>query len=425
MKKLPKSQVEFTLEIPVKDVEVFLDKAAKNISNKVDIKGFRKGKVPYDVLEKTVGKQVLFEEAGQFAIDEAYKKFIEENNISPVDYPKVTVKKMAEGNPISIDVVVSVYPEIELPDYKKIAKEVSKKRKKDIKVEDKEIDESIKYLQNSRAKEISVSREVKKGDIAEVDFEVRMDGVKIEGGDSKNHPVKIGDGKFIPGFEDEILGMKPEEKKEFSLNAPKDYFKKDLAGKKLDFSVKLNNVLEVQLPELNDEFAKSLGGFKDMDELKNSIKEGMLKEKEEKEKNDFRNTLIESIAKEVKADIPDVMIERELDKMIGDMKMDIQQHGLKFEDYLLGIKKTEKEIREGMRPQAELRIKSGLLMEKIAEKEKIKISDEKITEKANEFLLRYKDAKEAENDIAPDQLRAYAKAVLTNEGVLEFLESVD
>ncbi len=425
MKKLPKSQIEFTLEIPVEEVELFFDKAAKNISENIEIKGFRKGKAPKDVVQKIVGKQAVFEEASQLAIEKKYQEYIKENQIVVVDYPKITVKKMAESNPVVIDVVVAVYPEVKLPDYKKIAKEQSQKRKKDIDVSDDELNSALEYLLSSRAKETSVNREAKENDIAEVDFEVRLDGVKIDGGSSKNHPVKIGAGKFIPGFEDNIKGMKPKETKKFSLVAPKDYFKKDLAGKKLDFSVTLNNLFEVELPELNDDFAKSLGGFESAEALKKNIKEGLLLEKKEKEENEFRNSLLEKIAQEADIDLPDAMVEREIDKIIDEIKMNVEQNGIKFEDYLLTIKKEEKDIRQDVRKQAETRVKIGLVIDEISKKENIKIDDDKITQKANEFLLRYSDVKSAEEAISPERLKAYAKSVLISEEVIKLLEQTD
>ena len=424
MKKLPKSQIEFDLEISPEEVSEYLKKAAEELSKEVEIKGFRKGKAPQDVLEKTIGKQAIFEEAGKFAIEKRYETFIKENKVVPIDYPRVDVKKMAEGNPILVNVVVTVYPEIKLADYKKIAKEFSKNRKKDVKVEEKELEESLSYIRNSRATEIAVKREVKEGDIAEVNFETRVDGVKIEGGESKNHPVKVGDKKFIPGFEENLVGLKAGDKKEFKLKAPADYFKKDLAGKDMEFKVTVNNVLDRVLPELDDEFAKSLGQFKTIEELKNNVKEGMQKEKEEKEKSEFRNSLVEKIAKETKMDLPDVLLDRELEKMVHEMKANIEQHGLDFQTYLLSIKKSEDDLRDDMKPQAEIRIKAAMVIEEIAKGEEIEVEEEMITKKANEVLHKYKSIDATQKDINPEQLKSYSKMVLINEKVLDLLENI-
>jgi len=423
MKKLPKSQVEFDLEISNEEVEKYFDKASQRISNDVDIKGFRKGKVPKDVLEKTIGKSAIFEEAGHFAIEKKYSDFVRENELYPIDYPKIEVKKMAPGNPIIAKVIVSVYPEIKLPKYRDIAAKEVKNRKKDFEVKDEELNSSLTYLQDSRAKEISVERESKEGDIVEVDFEVRKEGVKIEGGESKNHPVKIGDKKFMPGFEDNLVGLKAGDEKEFSLVAPKDYFKKELAGQKLDFKVKVRNVLELHKPELNDDFAKTLGGFQTLEELKKNIKEGVSKEKEEKEKVDFRNNLLEKIAKESTMDLPEVMLEKEMARMINEMKMEVEQYGLNFETYLQNLKKSEEELKKDFAPQAELRLKKSFVMSEISKAEDIKVEDEKVIEKTNEFLARYSTVAEAEKNVDLKELQAYARMLLLDERVLEFLEN--
>ncbi len=424
MKKLPKSQVEFEFIISPEEVEKYFDKAAKHLSKHVEIKGFRKGAlVPKDILEKYVGKQAIFQEASEMAIDEKYREFIKKENIFPVERPDLKVKKMAEGNPVEVAVTVAVFPEIKLPDYKKISEEAGKKRKKYVKVEEKDVKDALEHLRASRKKEIVAAREAKKGDVAEVDFELRVDGVKIEGGDSKNHPVTLGEGKFIPGFEDNIEGMKAGEVKEFSVNAPKDYFKKDLAGKKMDFKVTLKSVLEVQLPNLDDEFAKSLGGFKTLTELEENLKKSIKMDKEQKEKEVFLDSLIGEIVKNSKIDLPEVMIKNEQEKIINEMKSNIEQHGLSFDMYLANLKKTIDEIKEGVKEQAEKRVKSVLVLEEIAKQEDIKPTDEEVTEKTNQIILQYKSQGAETENINLEQLKAYSKMVLTNEKTLDFLEN--
>ncbi|MEK7452764.1 MAG: trigger factor [Patescibacteria group bacterium] len=423
MKILQGSKVEFKFEISPVEVSKYLNNAAQEISQDVEVKGFRKGKAPRDVLEGVVGKQMIFEKAGKMAIEKKYDEFVNENNILSVDFPHLQIEKIVEGEPIIVKVEVSVYPDVKLSDYKKIAKELVKNRDKEVTVEEKEIDDAVFNLQGSRAKEISVNREVKTGDLAEVDFEIRLEGVKIEGGDSKNHPVKIGGKKFIPGFEDSIIGMKVGDKKNFKITLPKDYFKKELAGRELEFFVKANNVFEVSLPELNDDFAKSFGKFQTFQELRDSIRDGIKQEKEMKEKEKFRNSLIEKVTKDSTIELPEVMIEKELDKMTEEMKVGIEQHGLDFASYLLNLKKSGDELRKDMRPQAEIRLKASMVIDELAKQEKIEVEDESVVKKANEFLLRYKEASLEENTMDPERLKSYARMVLTNEKVFEFLES--
>lgn len=427
MKKLPKSQIEFELEISTEEVSAFFEQAAAEISKHIDIKGFRQGKAPKDVLEKNVGKQLIFEEAGKFAIEKKYHDFIHKNNIFAIDHPKIEVKKLAEGNPVLATVVVSVYPEVKISDYKKIANEENKKRPASAESfgEARELDEALAYIQNSRAKEVAVLREAKEGDLAEVDFEARLGGVKIEGGESKNHPVKIGEKKFIPGFEDQIKEMKVGEEKDFTLLVPENYFQKNLAGKNLDFHVKLNNLFEVSLPELNDDFAKSVGNFDSLDALKKNIEDGIKKEKEENEKESFRNGLIEKIASESEIDLPDIMVERELDKMVAEFEGNISQHGVDFNSYLANIKKTEESLRADFRNQAEKRLKAALVLAEVIKKENIQIEESELTEKANEMLARFKDIDTAGKSVNPERLKEYARTILLNEKAFALFETIN
>ncbi len=422
MKKIKGSKIEFEISIKPERVKEFYDQAAKNLSQNIEIKGFRKGMVPKDVLIAKVGEAPLFEEAAYLALEKEYINFIQENDVYPVDNPQIEVKKIAPENPFEVKVVVAVYPDVVLPDYNKIIDEESKKRERKFDVSDDELNASLDYLLNSRAKENRVEREAKKGDLVEVDFEVRKDGVKLEGGESRNHPVKIGDGKFIPGFEDELVGLKEGDKKSFSLTAPKDYFKKDLAGKKLDFKVKVNAVFEIQKPELTDEFAKSLGDFKTVDDLKKSVKEGIEMEKKEKERNEYLDKVLKRIVEESEIDLPDVLVEKEAEKMLDEFRYDVESHGVNFGDYLASLKKTEDDFKNGLKGQAELRLKKSMVISEIAKKEKLEATEDEIQNKANELLSRFTSVEDAKKNVNPDDLRAYSKMLIINDKVFNLLD---
>ena len=246
---------------------------------------------------------------------------------------------------------------------------------------------------------------------------------KIEGGESKNHPVKIGEKKFIPGFEDQVKGMNVGEEKNFTLLVPETYFQKNLAGKNLDFHVKLNNLFEVIIPELNDELARSVGNFEGLNVLKKNIEDGIKKEKEQNEKESFRNGLLDKISSESKIDLPDVMIERELDKMIAEFEGNISQYGADFDSYLANIKKTEESLRYDFRNQAEKRIKVALILAEIIKKENLQVEENELTEKANEMLARFKDIEIADNSINPERLKEYARTLILNEKAFTLLEN--
>jgi len=305
---------------------------------------------------------------------------------------------------------------VELANYKGITIKKNKSR-----VEKDEVDKSLDYLQKSRAKTITVKKPAQKGNRVEIDFEVRHADVKIENGTSRNHPVILGDNRFLPGFEDQLEGMSAGEEKEFSLKVPGNWLDKRVADKNLDCKVKMNLVQERIIPELNDEFAKSLGNFASLESLKKNINEGMLEEKELKEKQRMQMELIEKIASESKMEIPSVLIDEELERMIAEFKFSISSFGLDFETYLKEIKKTIDELKKEWRKQAENRVRISTCLKAIAVKENIEVRDEEIEEKINEELKNYPDIEQTKKDIDPKLLREYTGEVLRNEKVLGLL----
>jgi trigger factor len=305
---------------------------------------------------------------------------------------------------------------VELANYKGITIKKNKSR-----TEKDEVDKSLDYLQKSRAKTIAIKKPAQKGNRVEIDFEVRHADVKIENGTSKNHPVILGDNRFLPGFEDQLEGMSAGEEKEFSLKVPGNWPDKRVADKNLDCKVKMNLVQERIIPDLNDEFAKSLGNFTSLESLEKNISEGILEEKELKEKQRMQMELIEKIANESKMEIPPVLIDEELERMIAEFKFSISSFGLDFETYLKEIKKTIDELKKEWRKQAENRVRITASLKAIAAKENIEVSDEEIEEKIIEELKNYPDIEQAKKDIDLKLLREYTREVLRNEKVLGLL----
>ena len=306
---------------------------------------------------------------------------------------------------------------VQLADYKGI-----KVKKNKLKVEKTEIDNSLEYLRKSRAKTITVNRSAEKGNRVEIDFEVRHGSVKIENGTSKNHPLVLGEGRFLPGFEKELEKMSAGEEKNFSLKAPKNWPDKRVAEKNLDFKVKMNLVQERQIPELNDEFVNSLGNFVSLETLRENVSGGLLEEKETKEKQRIRIELIERVAENSKIEIPESLITEELDKMINEFKFSITGFGLDFDKYLQEINKTIPELKKEWKNQAEKRVRIAACLKAIAEKEQIEISDEEVESKINEELKNYPNVEEVKKNIDLKVLRVYTKEVLRNEKVLGLLE---
>lgn len=429
---LPKSQLDIEVILPFEEFEPHLKRAAAAISEEKEIQGFRRGKAPYEVVRNVVGEEAIYERGADIAVRKTYPKLFaqmqEKGELSteypPIGSPQVIITKLAPKNELRFKIKLWLIPKASLPDYKRIAQDVLKKEKREIQVDKEEISKALEWIKESRIKLISVDRPAKEGDRVEVSFEIRQEGVKIESGDSKNHPLVIGSKKFVPGFEDQLIGMKPGEEKEFYLTIPEKWHHQQLAGKKLQFKVKMELVQERQLPDLDDEFAKSLGKFSSLEELKKSIKEGLMEEKKEKEKQRIRSIIISKIADKASVEIPDILVESELDNMLADLAASAKEMGLEWEEYLLHLKKTTEQLRDEWRKDAQKRVRIALTMREIAKQENIQPSEEEIQEYANRFLRRYGSVKEAEKDIDPEKLLEYTQGILRNEKVFEFLEKI-
>jgi len=422
--KLPKSQIELKIEVPVEEWGEFLNEAAKELSLDLKIEGFRPGHAPLKLVEEKIGPAKILEEAAEHCARKCYVRAILDNKIEAIGRPEISVLKMAKDNPFEFKAKVTVMPEIELTDYIKIAKEKKPRKKEEILVEDKEVEESLEWLQKSRAKYITVKRGAQEGDRVEIDFEAKINGVKIKNGESKNHPFILGQGRFVAGFEEKIKGMKEGEEKEFSLLFPSDYYKKDLADKLVDFKVKMNLVQEQEIPELNDQFAQSLGNFSSLENLRQSIKEGISQEKEEEEKEKWRLEIINKIAEQSVMEVPDLLIEEELKKLLEDFKIQVGQFGLEWSKYLAEIKKTEDDLKKDLREQAIKRIRIGLVLREIAQKEKIEVNQDEIEEEINKFLSHYHSIEEVEKNIDIEQLKEYTYGVIRNKKVFHLLEKL-
>lgn len=418
IKDLEKSQKEISVEISVEEMEKYMSKALDKLAKNIKLDGFRDGKVPKAVAEKQLGDDAILGEANQLAIEDSYFKIIKENKLNPLGQPKVEITKSALGNPLEYKIVISVMPEVKLGDYKTVSGKIEIK-----KIDDEMVEKEIKTLQKKKASYITKDEPAEKGDRVEIDFETRVGGVKLEGGESKNHPLIIGQGKFIQGFEDNLVGMKKDEEKEFDLVFPENY-KKDLAGKKANFKVKINLVQKVNLPEINDEFAKGLGKFENLEDLKKNLKKGITAEEEMKAKEKLRGELINQVAEKTTVEIPEIMIESELNNMINEFKNNITQTGIEFEEYLKSVNTNLEKLKSEWQSMAEKRTKTGLVMREISLQEEIKISDEEIEKKVNETLKFYPNEEELRKNMDLEKFKDHMAGVIMNEKVFEMLEKV-
>lgn len=422
--KLPKSKIKMEIELSKEKFDSFLDKAASKISEKMEIKGFRKGSVPRRIVEEKTGKESVLVEAGDLAVQDSYKKAVLETmskeNAEPISQPEIKIKKIAEGNSLVFEAIVQVLPEVELPDYKKIA---SNCERKEVSIEEKELQGTLEWIRRKRAKFSAKLGPAEKGDFVEIEY-WSPDLPEISQQNKKKDAFILGEGHFVPGFEDLLLGMKAgEEKNNVVLEIPQDHSFKKIAGKKTSFNIKLGNAQKVEFPELNDEFAKSVGDFDNLESLKNNIREGIKKEKETGENQRIRNEILTKIAEQAKMEIPEILIKRETEQMLENFKKDVPSRlNISFEEYIKKVGKTEEQIKEMLAEQAEKKVKSFLVLREIGKKENVEVSEEEVKKEADKILSQYSDPSQVKT--TPEQLRDYSREVIKTEKIFALLESL-
>ena len=410
---------EVKLEITI-EAEKF-DNAMKKVyfqnAKYFNIPGFRKGKAPMNIVEKYYGAQIFYEDAFNEVATEAYDEALEANKIDAVSRPVVDIKQMEKGKDVIFTAVVQTKPEVELGKYKGI--EIPKV---EYKVEEKDIEHELGHMQEHNSRLITVDdRALENGDIATIDFEGFVDGVAFDGGKAEGHELEIGSGSFIPGFEDQLVGMKIDEEREIKVTFPKEYFSKDLAGKEAMFKVKLHEIKRKELPELDDEFAKDVSEFDTLAELKASIKEKIEKNNEQRQKYETEDLAIKAVCEDVKVDIPSGMVEFEVENMMKDFEQRLSYQGLNLDQYLKMIGKTEEEMKKEYEPQAIEAIKSRLVLEAIIKAEKIEASEDEIKAKMEEMAKSYgKDVEELSKN---ENLKNYLAEGIKSEKALEFIVS--
>ncbi|MDD3066521.1 MAG: trigger factor [Candidatus Gracilibacteria bacterium] len=386
LKTLPKSEVEITIEAEAKDLAVARETAVKQLSQEVKIPGFRAGSIPEDVLVKKIGEGVIHRETLDIALQLLYTQAVKEKDLKVIARPEV---KIESEEPFRFTAKVAVLPEIKIGEYKKI-----KLKKEVAKVEKKEIEAVIADIQKNNAVAVEVKdRAAKKGDRVEIDFAgFTPDGVPLDQTDSKNHPLILGEGNFIPGFEEGVEGMKIGEEKTHPVKFPADYRAKHLAGADVNFKIKLHKIEDMQPPKLDDAFAEKVSGGmkKTWAEVEKDIEEYLKSQKENAAIQKLEQQLIDELTKISEIEIPASLIEEEVEYMLHDFKHRLADGGMKWEDYLKNSKKEEVAVRKEMSVEAEKRVKIRLILDKLVEIEKVEITDAELTAE----IERYK----AQND---------------------------
>ena len=411
------NRVTLNIELETGEWEEAIKQAANKLSQGVKIAGFRPGKAPLPVVINEVGETRVVSEAAESAINKFYVKVLKEQQILPVVPPKISVERAELKNPLIFKAEVVVLPEVELGDYKTI-----KVEKKSLEVDPSRVEGVLKNIQRQQAKFDSVEREVKQGDWVEIDFEGKIEGKTFEGGSSKNHPLIIGDGVFLSDFENALVGMKASEEKTFSITFPLDYQKTELADKTAEFGVKLHKVKEVKLPELNDDLARAAGDFKTLEALKEDItkflKEDAEKEEQDREKEEAINQLI----KLAKVDLPQELIEQEVNSMWHELEHQLEHRQMTTDDYLDKIGTTEQKLREEWQEPAKKRIMAGLALNEFRKRENIEVTDENVAREIERLKTIYPEEKDSiEQKYSRDWEKSRLKTLLSGQMAIERL----
>lgn len=390
---MAKNVKEIEIKVEGKEWEEALDKAFKEANKKAKIDGFRPGHAPKEVFIKKYGEQALYMDAAEAVVDGAYEKMLKENEKDLEDLvarPDVQVKDI-NGEGVTFNFVLTMRPEVKLGDYKKI----NVKREK-AKVTAEEIEDTIENIRHRYAEDVLKDGEIKDGDVAVIDFEGFVDGVAFEGGKGENYSLKIGSGTFIPGFEEQLIGLKSGDEKDVEVTFPEDYHAEDLKGKKATFKVKVHEVKEVKVPELDKDFFEDLGmeGVDTKEKLEAKISESILTNKESELENKYIDELLEAAAKDTEVDIPEVMIDDELERMIREYDSHLRSQGIALEQFYKFTNSDEEALKSQMRPEAARRVKHRLMLEEIAKQEKIEISDEEANKEAERLAENYQIKKE-------------------------------
>lgn len=417
LKKLANSEVELTITVLPADYENHLQKAAQRISERTAIKGFRKGHVPYDIIKKEVGEMSILQESLEDVIKESFYKVVTEEKLETIGMPKIDIEKLAPGNNIVYKATVGLMPKVELANLTKIEiKKISPK------IDESKINETLKAIQGVNAVEAPKDGPATGTDKLVIDMDMLLDNVPIEGGQAKDYQVYLSEDHYVPGFNKQVEGLKAGEEKEFTLDFPDTHYQKMIAGKTVNFKIKVKNVFERQLPELTDEIAKTLGQ-ESIEKLKETIKKNLEAEAEQKAEQKAEIEMLERIVEKSKFEpIPTVIIDSERQKMFYELKNNLERHGVEISQYLADIKKTEKELYEEFKTQAEKRAKVSLISRQIALEQDLKVSEEELNQEIKNMKEVYKNEKETLERLKDVGVRDSIATAMQNKKVVAWLK---
>lgn len=408
----------FNIEISQKEFEKSIQNVYLKTRNKFNIPGFRKGKAPRKIIELNYGEGIFYEDALNDILPKAYGEAIDKLELKPVDNPDVDIDQLEKGKSIIIKVEVTIKPEVELGDYKKIEIE-----KIEYNVTDEDVEKELASIQERNARIIDAgNRETKEGDLLTIDFKGFVDGEQFEGGTAEGQQLEIGSNTFIPGFEEQLIGKKKGDEVEVKVTFPEDYHQENLKAKEATFEVTIHEVKEKELPELDDEFAKDVSEFDTLDEYKQSIKERLEKEAKNKEKVDVENKILEKVVEISKVDIPEIMIEHQIENEINEFSYRLKMQGMDINQYLELTGSNLDDFKEQVTPVAEKRVKTDLILEAITEAENIQVTDEDIDKELDRLSKEYnqENVDEFKDNMKKGDLE-YLKAGIMRDKTIDLL----
>ncbi|GIM27551.1 trigger factor [Clostridium polyendosporum] len=419
MEKIETNVVKFEVKVEAEKFNNALNKAYKKNVSKFSVPGFRKGKVPMNMVKQYYGVGVLLEDAVNFVIDETYPVALKDNDIRPVDYPEIDVIEVGEGKDLVYTAKVTVYPEVELGKYKAVeAKKVA------YEVSEEEVEKQLKSMQEKNARvETKTEGTVENGNIAVIDFKGYIDGVAFEGGEGTDYSLEIGSGSFIDNFEDQLVGAAVGDKKEINVTFPENYGREEFNGKPATFEVTVKEIKVKELPVLDDEFAKEVSEFDTIEEVKEDIKKKAQESNDVRAKREFEEAVINLVVNNAKVEVPEVMINKEVEAMVKDLENRLSYQGLNLAQYYEFTGSSEDKMKTFMKERAEIKVKTDLVLEKIAKVENIDATEEELKTKAAEIAKMYSSADDSEK-MAELILKAQESIIRTEvvtENTVKFL----
>ncbi len=419
LKKLEKSQVEITITILPEDYKKELAAAAIRLSERAAIKGFRPGKAPYDIVKQQLGEQKILEEALEHIVQHTFFTIVKEEKLDTIGMPKISVEKMAPGNELVYKATVALLPKVVLPNLKEI-----KIEKKKIEIGDKEVEETLTNLKKMQPKEILKNGVATKDDKVIVKMDMFIDKIPVEGGQADKHQVYLSEPHYIPGFAEQLVGLKKDGEKEFTLKFPADHYQKHIAGKQVDFKIKVNDVFELEYPTLDDAFAKNLGQ-ESLVKLKELLMANLGREAEKKEDERVEIAILEqTIEKSTFDEIPDVLIDAEKRKMFYELKASLDRQGIPMEKYLADLKKTQEEIFKDFTEQSTKRAKAALVSRQVATEHAIMVEKDELEKEIAAIKQAYPNDKTVEENLKRPEVIDTISATVQNKKVVGLLKEL-